>query len=277
MSGDLRTYPDIIQGTDEWLALRCGMVTASAVGQLITEEAPDATEFACPDCGAHPGGPCLSKARTKGDPAPIKTIHAARTDLAANSELPKRLVVAGGDPTRGLVGALAAERITGYVEPERMTADMWRGVEEEPFARKAYAEHHAPVEEMGFMVRDFGGGVRIGYSPDGLVGDEGLIEIKSRRQRTQVRTFLNGVVPAENMAQLQAGLLVTRRKWIDYVSFSGGMALFVLRVYPDPAWHAAIFAAAEYVETTCAEVVAAYEAATAGLPITERPQLEMNI
>ena len=58
-------------------------------------------------------------------------------------------------------------------------------------------------------------GWKLGYSPDGLVGDDGLIEVKSRRAKKQLQTILSGQVPAENMPQLQAGLLVSGRSWIS--------------------------------------------------------------
>lgn len=264
----LHTFPDLIQGTDEWLQARRGILTASTVGKLITSRPPAAVEFDCPECGATPDSPCLSKAR-KGEPVPIKTIHPARTETAANSGLPPVLTVADTDYTKSVVAGLVAERITGHVEETRMTADMWRGVEDEPRAREFYNEHHAPVKEIGFMTRD-DWGFTLGYSPDGLVGDDGLIEIKSRLQKTQLLTVLNDEVPAENMAQLQAGLLVSGRAWIDYVAFCGGMPLYVKRVEPDPRWATAILAAAEHFEATAADLLGRYKTVTEGMPLTER-------
>ena len=151
---------------------------------------------------------------------------------------------------------------------------MWRGVEDEPRARDAYREHRAPVDEMGFLVREVHG-LRVGYSPDGLVGDDGLIEIKSRAPKTQVATVLAGEVPAENMAQLQCGLWVTGRAWIDYISYAGGMALWVERVYPDPRWQKAILAVAREFEASVTAITTTYTERTAGLPMTERlPSLD---
>jgi hypothetical protein len=119
------------------------------------------------------------------------------------------------------------------------------------------------------MVRD-DWGFRIGYSPDGLVGDDGLVEVKSRRQKTQLATILADEVPTANYAQLQCGLLVSGRKWVDYISYSGGMPLWVKRVTPDERWFAAIVQAVEGFEEAVAEMLATYEAATEGLPMTER-------
>ena len=216
----LKFYRDLIQGTDEWHAALCGMVTASVAGKLLTST----------------------------------------------------LKVADNDTTRGLTLTLAGERITGNIDPSYLSADMWRGVEDEPIARDLYREHHAPVEEVGLMVRadDDWGGYRIGYSPDGLVGDEGLIECKSRLQKVHLRTILTDEIPAENMAQLQCGLLVSGRAWIDYLSYCGGMPLWTKRVYPDPTWFAAILAAVETFEANVADILARYHEVVAGLPATER-------
>lgn len=189
----------------------------------------------------------------------------------------RTLKPASNDDSRGLTALLVAERITGFTEPTWLSNDMIRGQEDEPRAREVYAEKYAPVAEVGFMVRD-DWGFSIGYSPDGLVGDDGLIEVKSRRAKKHLQTILSGQVPPENMAQLQCGLLVSGRSWIDYVSYCGGMPLWVKRVTPDPAWHAAIVAAVAAFETTAAEMVAAYEQAIKGLAPTERvTELEIVI
>lgn len=179
------------------------------------------------------------------------------------------LKVAANDTSRALTTTLVAERITGWTEDTPMTSDMWRGVECEPLARDLYSIHHQAATEVGFMVRD-DWGFELGYSPDGLVGDDGLIEIKAPRAKTHLNTILNNQVPAHYMAQLQAGLLVSGRNWIDFVSYCGGMPLFVKRVEPDPAWHTAIVAAVETFEQTATEMVTRYRAAVAGLPETER-------
>jgi hypothetical protein len=179
------------------------------------------------------------------------------------------LKVANNDTSRALTALLVAERITGYTDATYMTADMFRGHEDEPRAVAVYSEHFAPVTTTGFMVRD-DWGFRIGFSPDGLVGDDGLIEVKSRRQKKHLQTILSDAVPAENMAQCQTGLLVSGRPWLDYVSYCGGMPLWRKRIEPDQAWFDAIIDAVATFEATSAGMVAAYTAATHGLPPTER-------
>ncbi len=218
------TIHDVEQRSEQWYKLRCGLVTASAVGKLLTPT----------------------------------------------------LRVADNDSSRGVTAGLIAERITGEVDETPITPDMWRGIEHEPYAREQYGEHHAKAVECGFMVRE-GNGWTIGYSPDGLVGDDGAIEIKCPRAKGHIKTILSDAVPSAYMAQLQGALLVSGRKWIDYVSFRAGMPLFVKRVHPDPAWHEAIIAAATEFETTATHTVAAYKKATADLPMTERVELEVVI
>lgn len=269
----LHEFPQIVQGSEEWHGQRRGIVTASAVGALVSVGAPDALSVGCPECHAFADDPCISAARKV--PTPIKTIHGARTSIAA--ERPPVYSVADNDTSRGLTAALVAERIAGFTEDGPMTSDMWRGVECEPIARDYYSEHYAPVTETGFMVRD-DWGFSIGYSPDGLVGDDGLIEVKAPRAKTHLTTVLADKVPAYNMAQLQTGLLVSGRKWIDFIPFVGGLPLWKTRVYPDPAWHKAIVAAVAQFELTAAEMVAKYMTATEGLPATERVvELEMSL
>ena len=214
----LTVYDELEQGSDEWLAARCGIVTASVVGQLIT---------------------------------------------------PKTVKPASNDYSRALTAHLAAERITGYVEPVYVNADMERGTLDEPYARELYSEHYAEATEVGFMVRD-DFGFKIGYSPDGLVGDDGLIEIKSRKQKKHLATILADEVPLENMAQCQTGLLVTGLEWLDYVSYCGGMPLYVKRILPDPKWQEAIISAVSTFENNAAEMIATYKTATANSPMAER-------
>ena len=72
------------------------------------------------------------------------------------------------------------------------------------------------------------------------------------------------------MAQLQCGLLVSGREWIDYVSYCGGMPLWVKRVTPDPKWLDAIVQAVAKFESTAAAMASRYADAVRGLPATER-------
>jgi hypothetical protein len=191
---------------------------------------------------------------------------------------PKNLRIAANDKSRSIVVQLVAERITGYTDPTYVGDDMLRGIDDELRAREKYAEvYERPVREVGFLLRKEDTW-QLGYSPDGVVGDDGLIEVKSRRSKLHLATILAGEVPAEYVAQCQAGLLVSGREWLDFISYSGGMPMWHTRVLPDPAWQDAIVAAVEQFEATAAEMVAEYAALTEGLPATERiTEMEMSI
>lgn len=186
------------------------------------------------------------------------------------------LKVADNDTSRALTASLFAERITGQSEPSFVNDDMWRGIEHEPVARGYYAQHHGPVREVGFMVREFDG-FQIGYSPDGLVGQDGLIEVKCPRAKGHLATILADTMPARYMAQCQTALLVSGRDWIDYVSFFAGLPLYVKRVLPNPAWHEAITAAAEAFERNAERLVSDYRTAARHLPATERIDFEIKV
>lgn len=261
----LEIFPKMEQRSPEWYAARCGIVTASAVGRLVTTGPPDAGSVGCPTCEVKATAPCISAARKT--PTPIKTFHDARAAKA--SALPPIYGVAHNDTSQALTATLVAERITRTVDETPITGDMWRGIEHEPYARDIYSGHYQQAVECGFMRRD-GDGWTLGYSPDALVADDGLVEIKCPRAKGHLNTILADAVPSFHMPQLQAALLVSGRKWIDFVSFNAGMPLFVKRVYPDPAWFEAITAAAAQFERTAAEMVAAYTQATADMPATER-------
>jgi hypothetical protein len=183
---------------------------------------------------------------------------------------PSTLKPANNPTSRSIVAQLASERITGFVDDSYYGADMERGHFDEPRAIEAYENHYGvKVQPMGLMVRDFGG-YKIGLSPDGLVADAGLVESKSRRPKKHLQTVFADAVPPENYAQCQTALLVSGREWVDYVSYSGGMHLWVKRVTPDPKWFAAIQAAAEAAERAIGLMFATYEARTLGMPLTER-------
>ena len=262
----LHEYPDLEQRSDEWHAVRRGIVTASTVGRLITTRTLSAIDFPCPECGARPNFPCGSKTKPG---ATIQTLHRGRTDTARHDNTPPELIVATGDDARALTAALAVERINGWSEETRMTDDMWRGVEHEPIARDLYSEHHAPATEFGFMRLEEDGWT-LGLSPDGVVGDDGLIEIKCPKAKGHFLTILTGRVPGYYMPQCQAALRVSGRKWLDFVSFHAGMPLKVIRVLPDPAWFAAIEAACRQFEKDMVALLDNYTTAADGLPTTER-------
>lgn len=272
----LHVLPDLEQGSEEWFAARRGIVTASVVGKLIAVDPPGALDYDCPKCKASAGSSCVSLARK--EPTTVKMFHGERTSLAAENprDLPPTIGVADNDTSRAVTATLAAERVAGFTEDTPMSRDMFRGVWAEPFARDLYSGHYHQAVPCGFMRREEDGWT-LGYSPDGLVGDDGLIEIKAPRSRTQLLTVVSDEVPAHYMAQCQAGLLVSGRNWLDFVSYVGGMHIYVKRVLPDPQWFAAIEAACRTFETNAAALVADYTKRVEGLPVAERIEFDLEV
>jgi len=210
-------HPELIQGSDEWLAARCGMITAGSMDLILTPT----------------------------------------------------LKVASNEKERQHLYELAAQRINNYVEPSYIGDDMLRGLEDEVYARALYSEKYAPIEEVGMVTNDRFGFV-IGFSPDGLVGDDGLIECKSRRQKYQAQTIILDEVPAEYMLQIQSAMLISEREWCDFISYSGGMPMFVKRVFPDRVMQTAIREAATAFEMRIRAAIKVYEERAVGLHMTER-------
>lgn len=186
------------------------------------------------------------------------------------------LKIADNPKTRLHLWELAAQRITGYVEPHYISDAMLRGQGDEILARNLYSEKIAPVTECGFVTNNTWG-FTLGCSPDGLIGDEGALECKSRGQRFQIQTivdyFTDGTTPDDFTIQTQGELLVTKRKWLDLVSYSGGLPMIPMRIEVIQSVHDAILEAAAKFEARINEVIATYsEALASGLPLfpTER-------
>lgn len=174
---------DIVQGSPEWFAIRCGKVTASRVSDVI--------------------------AKTKSGPA------ASRANY---------------------MGELIAERLTGVAAPSYSNAAMQWGTDHEPDARAAYEfRFDKNVAEIGFAIHPMI--QQSGCSPDGLVDDDGLCEIKCPNTSTHIETLLGQAVPSKYMAQIQWQLACTDRYWCDFISYDPRlpelMQLFVYRVRRD--------------------------------------------
>ena len=174
---------EIIQGSDEWKALRLGKVTASRVADVV--------------------------ARTKTG------YGASRANYMAQ---------------------LIAERLTNTVAESYTNAAMQHGTETEPEARAAFEFYQGvTVEEVAFVPHP-----RIdqaGCSPDGLVGEDGLVEIKCPNTATHLETLLGQAVPAKYETQMQFQMACTGRKWCDFVSYDPrmpeNMRLFIKRLLRD--------------------------------------------
>lgn len=185
-------YTNIIQGTDEWHAVRCGKITASHLDDVLAS---------------------ATAAALKADP---KAESKTRANYRAK---------------------LVAERMSGQVIKNGFSsAAMERGTEMEKFARAAYeAVSDQFVDQIGFA--DHPEIPMCGCSPDGFVGERGLVEIKCPNTLTHINYLRAGVVPTEYVKQMQWQMEVLDRDWCDFVSYDDRMPkshrLFVRRLHRD--------------------------------------------
>jgi len=142
---------------------------------------------------------------------------------------------------------LLVQRLTGQPGESFTNAAMEWGTQTEPLARIAYeAEIGAFVDQVAFI--DHPSIVQFGCSPDGLVAEDGLIEIKCGNTATHIDWMLDGKPPTKHIPQMQCQMAVTGRQWCDFVSFDprlpDDLQLFVVRLERDQ----------EYIEAMEAEV-----------------------
>lgn len=134
---------------------------------------------------------------------------------------------------------LICERLTNQKAESFTNAAMQHGTETEPLARAAYeALKDVLVDEVGFIPHPQI--LMAGASPDGLVGEDGLIEIKCPNTATHIDTLLSETVPTKYYTQMQFQLASTGRKWCDFVSFDNRLPeelqLFIKRVPRDDTY-----------------------------------------
>jgi putative phage-type endonuclease len=176
---------ELVQGSAEWHAYRCGKVTASRVADVI--------------------------AKTKTG------WGASRANYAAQ---------------------LIAERLTGTAADSYTNAAMQWGTDTEPQARLVYEMmSDVSVEQVGLIPHPT---IAMSCaSPDGLVGTDGLVEIKCPNTATHIETLLSEAVQGKYITQMQWQMACSGRAWCDFVSFDprmpGEMQLFVSRVMRDDA------------------------------------------
>lgn len=131
---------------------------------------------------------------------------------------------------------LIAERLTGEPQETFISGQMAWGTEKEPEAKAAYSfMTDASIEECGFILHP---SIReSGASPDGFVGEDGLLECKCPNTNTHIETLLGQKVPGNYITQIQWQLACTGRAWCDFVSFDprmpADMQVFIKRVPRD--------------------------------------------
>lgn len=217
-------HRELIQGSEQWVTVRLGILTASEMKHIIT---------------------------------------------------PSKLQYASNDKERAHLYEITAQRISQHVEPAYISDDMLRGMDDECEVKNIYRQHFGEIEEVGFITNDKWGFV-IGYSPDGLIGNDGLLEIKSRKQKFQIETIISNEMPVEYLIQVQTGLLVSERKWCDFISYCGGLPMYKKRIYPDDVVQNAIIASASQFYMKVDKYINLYNNLSKDLIKTER-KIEQEI
>lgn len=165
-------------------------------------------------------------------------LRAGKVTASRVADLVAKTKTGWGASRANYAAQLIAERLTGVVAESYTNAAMVHGTETEPEARAAYEfMTDTNVAEIAFVVHPTI--EDSGASPDGLVGEDGLVEIKCPLTSTHIETLLGSSVPAKYITQIQWQLACTGRKWCDFVSYDnrmpGEMRVFIKRVDRDQA------------------------------------------
>ena len=175
---------DCEQGSDEWIASRLGIPSASMFGKIITTQ---------------------GKWSTQAD---------------------------------AYINQLVAEKLTGEQTYVYQNEHMARGTELEPEAREMYEFiKEVEVSEVGFCLHDT---LDAGCSPDGLIAEDGGLEIKCPAPATHVEYLKAGVLPSKYKQQVMGCLWITGREWWDFVSYHPTMKTLIVRVERDEEYIAAL-------------------------------------
>lgn len=167
------------QGSDEWLKLRCGVITASELDRLVT---------------------------------PKFEIRKWSTEM----------------PKTYLAEKLAETWCGPLASANAFAMEQGKWLEKE--ALPAYKIEFGDVRRVGFCMMTNG---RVGCSPDGLVGEEGGVEIKCPEPTQHIKYLLGGTLPDDYAPQVHGSMLVTGRPWWDFMSYQRDLPSLFLRVHRD--------------------------------------------
>ena len=167
--------------------------------------------------------------------------YKAKAGIPSSSDF-SRILQMNGKPSKSqkkYLFQLAGEKILGCRPESYQSKAMLRGTIVEEEARQHYEFiKGVEVQQVGFCLTD---DEMVGSSTDGLVGEDGCIEIKSPEKiEIQVERLLLNKLPSDAYQQVQGSLFVTGRKWCDYISYYPGLPSLIIRVYPDKAFHKAL-------------------------------------
>lgn len=157
----------------------------------------------------------------------------ARRGIPSASNFDKIITLIGKPSTqyKKYLYRLAGELVSKSSVETYQSASMKRGIELEPEARELYELiNNVKVEKVGFCLEE--STFKAGASPDGMVGEDGIIEIKCPDIHTHVEYLIKNELPSSYFQQTQGQLLITGRKWCDFVSYYPGLKPLIIRVFP---------------------------------------------
>lgn len=157
---------------------------------------------------------------------------AARLGIPTASEFKTVMAKGEGKTRKTYMCKLAGERLTGEPCEKYSNAHMERGHEMESEAANLYTfMRDIEPRRVGFIRNG-----DAGCSPDGLIGEGGLVEIKTKLPHLQIEVLLADRLPPEHVAQCQGALWIAEREWLDFVSYWPKLPLFVKRVHRDETY-----------------------------------------
>lgn len=223
-------FIECTQGTPEWHAARCGVTTASCFSDAVSIVGGlDERQQSYVD-------------KVRGGMSPKEAALAAGYKVMPSSDTVRRALAGedtatASDIAKRYAADLAIETVSG--KPHGEPPKAWvleRGHTMEAAARMIYeARTGAFVTEAGICLTDCG---TFGYSTDGLVDSDGLIEIKAPIDSAKILHIIQTGDVAEYMHQMQGGMWITGRKWCDFIMYvpdleNVGKDLYVKRIARD--------------------------------------------
>ena len=157
--------------------------------------------------------------------------HQARSGVPSASEFDK-IVTSDGSPSKQrqkYMYELVGQKLGALPEESYTNKAIENGILREADAREMYSRDVKPVIQVGFCLADEGWGC----SPDGFVGEDGLIEIKCPILSTHIEYLIKQKLPTDYVQQVQGQMLVTGRKYNDFISYYPGLKPLVVRCYRD--------------------------------------------
>ena len=219
------------QGSDAWFAARLGIPTASEFASIVADwDAANAEHERWQRNRSIVGA--VNSGMPRKDVAEAHGLTPQTVGAIVKKGVPDEFSRPRAKLSATYMRKLAGERIAGQPAAGVETATMRRGKVMEAEARDLYEFVNGVTVERVGLIKNHGAG----YSPDGLIGEPGLIEIKTMEPHILIEHWEAGCLPSEHTPQCQGGLWVSTREWLDFWGYWPGMEPLAFRVERDDAW-----------------------------------------